>query len=77
MTTMRRAGRLVRPIWAALSAYNMPKLAPLPGIERLIIYADTGATGAKAANELATLWTVAGREVFIAPPTAGDWNTAP
>jgi putative DNA primase/helicase len=76
MTTMRRSGRLVRPIWAALSAYNMPKLAPLPGIERLIIYADNGAAGAKAAKQLAALWAD-GRDVFIAPPTAGDWNTAP
>ena len=78
MTAMKRAGRMVRPVWSALNAGNLADLPVLAGIERLYVYADNDAsgTGQRAAETLARRWYDAGRETFIALPKAGDWNDA-
>lgn len=71
----------LRPVWSAIDAGNLASLPVVPGIERLVIYADTDAsgTGQTAARTLAARWHEAGREVFIAQPSApaggkADWN---
>jgi hypothetical protein len=76
MTAMNRAGRMILPVWSALSAGNMEQLPVLAGIERLHIFADRDerGTGQKAAETLATRWREAGREVRIVFPPRGDWN---
>jgi phage/plasmid primase-like uncharacterized protein len=70
-----------RPVWSAIDAGNLAGLPVVPGIERLIIYADVdpSGTGQAAARTLALRWYRAGHDVYIAqPPTpAGgkrDWN---
>jgi putative DNA primase/helicase len=76
MTAMRRAGRLVLPVWAAMSAGNLAELPLVDGIERLHIFADQDESGVgqKAAETLAKRWREAGREVRIVFPPRGDWN---
>lgn len=76
MTAMRRAGRMVLPMWAALSAGTLASLPVLPGIERLFIHADLdeSGTGQRAAETLAQRWADVGREAFIRLPAQGDWN---
>ncbi len=71
----------LRPIWSAIDAGNLARLPVVAGIERLIIYADTDVSGIgqAAARTLAARWYQAGREVFIAQPSApaggkADWN---
>jgi hypothetical protein len=78
MTAYRRAKRMARPTWAALSAGNLATLPVLDGIGRLYVYADNDAsgTGQRAAEALAARWHDAGRDVFIAVPKATDWNDA-
>jgi hypothetical protein len=74
-TSFRRAGRS-EIVWAAVNAGNMARLPVVPGIEALVVYADkdTGGAGQKAAQELASRWAKAGRDVYIALPATGDWN---
>jgi hypothetical protein len=71
----------LRPVWSAIDAGNMAALPVVAGVERLIIYSDTdpSGTGQAAAHTLAARWHQAGREVFIAQPSApiggkADWN---
>lgn len=70
-----------RPVWSAIDAGNLAGLPVVPGIERLIVYADTDSSGAgqAAAAALAARWHRAGREAYIAQPPApvggkADWN---
>jgi putative DNA primase/helicase len=76
MTAMKRAGRMILPVWSALNAGNLAKLPVLAGIERLHVFADRDESGAgqKAAETLAKRWREAGREVRIVFPPRGDWN---
>ncbi len=81
MTSMKRANRIVLPVWSALSAGNLSRLPVLPTIEKLSIYSDSDkhGIGQKAALTLATRWHAAGREVYVAQPPAPsgakrDWN---
>jgi putative DNA primase/helicase len=55
------------PIWAATSAGAIERLPVLSGIENLTVFADTDATGMKAAGVCAARWIVAGREARISP----------
>jgi hypothetical protein len=70
---LRDEGR-VEPVWTALNAGNMGDLPVVPGIETLVIYADHGPAGEKAANKLAERWLDADREVFISVAPVDDWN---
>lgn len=70
-----------RPVWSAIDAGNLAGLPVVPGVERLIVYADTDPSGAgqAAAVALASRWHRAGREAYIAQPPApiggkADWN---
>jgi hypothetical protein len=74
MTAMKREGRMILPVWSALNAGNMGNLPVVPGIERLTIYVDADEPGRKSSGKLAARWHQAGREVFTATPSAGDWN---
>jgi len=75
MTSQHRAGCLVRPTWAALTAGNLGALGPLPVIERLMLLVDADDAGRRGAEECAALWHHARREVRLATPTGvNDWN---
>lgn len=76
MTSMRRAGRQVLPIWSAMSAGNLADLPVVAGIDRLQVFGDRdrSGTGQAAAGKLAQRWRAAGREVFVRLPPTGDWN---
>jgi putative DNA primase/helicase len=78
MTAMKRAGRMVLPVWSATSAGNLAYLPVLPGIERLYVFADNDndEKGQRAAETLAQRWLKAGREVFVAVAPRDDWNPA-
>ena len=54
------------PCWAALSAGNLAAFQVPVGVERLIVFADTGEAGEKAARQL-------GREIAF-PRSGDDWN---
>lgn len=47
---------IVRPVWALLSAGNLKKFGPLPGIRSLTIAADGDPRGREAAAHCAALW---------------------
>jgi hypothetical protein len=68
------------PVWALGTAGNLASFPLLNGVEALTIFADndddrTG-TGEKAAQQCATRWRAAGREVTVYIPKAAgcDWN---
>ncbi|MFO1160927.1 MAG: toprim domain-containing protein [Reyranellaceae bacterium] len=77
MTAQHRAGHMVRPAWAALTAGNLGTLGPLAGIQRLMLLVDADAAGRKGAAACAELWHHTGREVRMAAPSVrNDWNDA-
>jgi putative DNA primase/helicase len=53
------------PVWAASSADGIRKFPVLSGIEALTIHRNDNAVGIKAADECATRWHSAGREVYF------------
>ncbi len=62
-----------RPVWSCIDAGNLAAFAVLPGIESLLIAADNDPAGLRAADECATNWWRAGREVRIAKsPVLGE-----
>jgi Toprim domain-containing protein len=69
-------GGYYEPVWAALSAGNLARLPIVLGIETLVVYADRGPAGEKAAAKLTERWLDASREVFIAVAPVDDWNSA-
>jgi hypothetical protein len=74
-TAFQRRGWFM-PVWAALDAGNLGALPVVPGIETLVIYADAGAAGEKAANDLCNRWVYAGRDVRVAIAPHDDWNAS-
>ena len=74
MSSFQRDEGRVEHVWCALNAGNMGDLPVVPGIETLVIYADRGPAGEKAADKLAERWLDADREVFIATHPVDDWN---
>jgi len=70
---LRDEGR-VEPVWCSLNAGNLGDLPVLAGIETLVIYADRGPAGEKAADKLAERWLDADREVFTCIAPDDDWN---
>jgi hypothetical protein len=69
-------GRPATPIWAATVANNLPTIAPVPGINRLIILGDNDPVGEMNSQELAWRWRSAGREVHwhSVKKQGMDWN---
>jgi putative DNA primase/helicase len=77
LAIMQRAGW--RPIWAATSSAGISKFPVLAGIEALTIFPDRDDKGAgvRAAEECATRWRAASREIrMIWPPDGTDWLDA-
>ena len=64
------------PVWATLGTGNMMSLVPSSKYGDLIIWADNGQVGEKAARHLSESWMDAGHVVRIARPEPpfGDWN---
>jgi len=58
------------PVWATIDAGNMAMLPVVDGIPALTVYADHDPAGLSAAQQLATRWRNAGREVCIQAPAA-------
>lgn len=63
-----------QPVWALISAGQLGKFAPLPGIESLTIACDNDPAGIKGARACAALWDAAGVEVFITRQQESDLN---
>jgi hypothetical protein len=63
----------LRPVWACGGAGNLASFPLLAAIQVLTIAADQDTPGRHAAEKLAERWRVAGREVVIVSPPAGDW----
>jgi hypothetical protein len=73
LTIMQHAGW--PNIWATGTASGIAKFPVLAGIECLTIFADHDIAGTRAAQECASRWTLAGREVrIIVPRQHADWN---
>ncbi|WP_416909162.1 MAG: toprim domain-containing protein [Polymorphobacter sp.] len=66
----------VSPLWACLSAGTMRGLPVLPGVSRLLIFADHDPPGLDAARTVARRWTAADRAALVRfPETPGhDFN---
>ncbi|MCF4166350.1 toprim domain-containing protein [Zavarzinia compransoris] len=66
------------PVWSALSAGNMVKFTPPPGVKKILIFGDNDLsfTGQHAANALASVLWRRGLavEVFIPDRAGADWN---
>jgi putative DNA primase/helicase len=64
---------LMHPVWATVTAGNMKKLPPLPGIEILTVGVDADEAGRDAAEHCAQAWVTAGHDVrLIEPERDGD-----
>jgi hypothetical protein len=66
----------VSPLWACLSAGTLRALPVLPGVSRLLIFADHDPPGLDAARTVARRWVAAGLEAVVRfPETPGhDFN---
>ena len=76
-TRITYRGTYLRPAWAAGSAVNMSAFPPLAGIEALTLLVDRDKNGAgeRAAEQCATSWRDAGKEVIrLMPGELGDFN---
>lgn len=60
----------VAPIWACLSAGTLRSLPVLPGVSRLLIFADHDLTGLDAARTVARRWAAAGLTARVRYPEA-------
>ena len=63
-----------QPVWALISAGQLGKFEPLPGIESLTIACDNDPAGIKAARECAGRWFAAGVEVIVTRQEQNDLN---
>jgi putative DNA primase/helicase len=68
--------RFGRPGWALLSAHNLAAWSPPPGVASVLIAADRGPAGERAAGVLADRLAQRGIGVraLLPPPGRGDWN---
>jgi phage/plasmid primase-like uncharacterized protein len=77
-TTLSAMARFGLPGWALLSAVNLPRWRPPAGARRVLIAADRGPAGERAAAglraELAAIGVAA--TVRLPPAPHGDWNDA-
>lgn len=70
----------VAPLWACTSAGTLGALPVLPGVQRLLIFADHDPPGLAAARRCARRWADAGREALVRCPESpghdfnDDWR---
>ncbi|MDO9587402.1 MAG: toprim domain-containing protein [Brevundimonas sp.] len=78
LTVLSAIERFGRPGWALMSAHNLSAWSPPPGVQRILIAADRGAAGERAAARLQFRLRRAGVLVSVAlpPEPSEDWNTA-
>lgn len=78
ITTLSAMALLDRPGWALLSAGNLAQWTPPSGVQDVLIAADRGEAGERAAQRLQRRLAAAGAVADIAwPPQGhGDWNEA-
>ena len=69
-------GLVYEPVWACVDAGNLSQFPVLPGVASLLIAADNDPAGITAANQCATRWANAEREVFITKQSQNDINDA-
>jgi hypothetical protein len=64
------------PVWSAINAGNMKRLILPDFVREVVIFADNGRPGKKAANEAAAIFHQEGHKVRIAYPPEGygDFN---
>jgi 5S rRNA maturation endonuclease (ribonuclease M5) len=69
-------GQPAVPVWAATVANNLPTIAVIPGVKRLIILGDNDRVGERYAQELAWRWRGEGRQVNwrSVKDKSLDWN---
>jgi hypothetical protein len=75
-TTLSAAERFGAPGWALLSATNLARWTPPPGVRRVVIAGDPGAAGEAAAYALLARLRGAGltADVRLPPDPFDDWN---
>ncbi|HDZ73349.1 MAG TPA: virulence-associated protein E [Aurantimonas coralicida] len=75
-TALSAAQIFRKPVWAVLSAGGMATFPIIPGLKRLVVFADHDDAGLAAAEACATRYSAAGVGGEIRPPeTRGsDWN---
>lgn len=78
ITTLSAMARFQLPGWALLSAGNLARWRPPPGIARVLIAGDRGAAGEAAALRLRDALRRRGvaAGISLPPPPWGDWNEA-
>lgn len=78
LTVLSAIERFLRPGWALMSAHNLSGWAPPPGVGRVLIAADRGAVGERAAACLRSRLRSRGLAVSVAlpPEPFEDWNAA-
>lgn len=78
LTVLSAMERFGRPGWALMSAHNLSAWSPPPGVGRLLIAADRGAVGERAAGRLRSRLRGRGLAVSVAlpPEPFEDWNAA-
>jgi hypothetical protein len=78
LTVLSAMERLGRPGWALMSAHNLSAWVPPPGVGRVLIAADRGAVGERAAACLRSRLRDRGLVVSVAlpPEPFEDWNAA-
>ncbi|MBB5740666.1 MAG: hypothetical protein DI552_01830 [Brevundimonas sp.] len=78
ITTLSAIRRFGRPGWALLSAGNLSRWSPPPGVRDVLIAADNGVAGERAAIRLRARLLSLELDAMIArpPSTFGDWNEA-
>ena len=76
VTTLSAMDRFQLPGWALMAANNLAAWTPPPPVRRLLIAADRGAAGERAAVRLRRRLKTVGLEVRIRlpDPPFGDWN---
>jgi hypothetical protein len=78
VTTLSAMDRFQLPGWALMAANNLAAWTPPSSVGRLVIAADRGAAGERAAERLRRRLTTVGLDVRIRLPDLpfGDWNEA-
>lgn len=76
--TARSAMQLLGlPVWAALGAERLHRVAVPPSLRRVVLLPDPGAAGERAAARAAAAYRAQGFAVDVRwPPGDGDWNDA-
>lgn len=78
ITTLSAMARFGRPGWALMAAGNLARWRPPPNVQHVLIAADRGEAGERAARDLETELRTRRLmvEVVFPPRPFGDWNEA-